>query len=339
MSFIPRICTGGQRAGSCRIAHRTCSRFLQPDACRRAASSQPPERAPPIPSNPIPTLNTSSAFPLPSLFNAGASASAELGDYPWLLSTSPPRRSKPSLWTVLRDKYFLAIGTARARKHLQHPTYDFPTQFCTDASVIAQNLFALLSDPQRASDSEVLRKRMVKALADRFAAAQRSVTEKGQCVTFHVRGIPKVTVTGTHFTYGPYPVPAGYVCQKWWSLIELVVPEEDQVFTSHVRQKEVMQRAMDDGVIFKIDVRVDVDLDFVLTEADTGKVLLRDTRRKMDLQFITPHFTPEDEVVELGDGGERALAWQWRVSDVDWIVESLISTVNRTDQIDWQPKN
>ncbi|TPX56653.1 hypothetical protein PhCBS80983_g04391 [Powellomyces hirtus] len=297
------------------------------------ATSAPSETTP----TPKPSSKASS-FPLPSIFHRKSSLAAHVADYPWLLSTSPPRRPRPTFWSVLRDKHFLAVGTARARKHLNHPTYDFPDQFCDDAAAVTQQLFETLSDPQRAADEEALRPVLVKAVADRFAHGYRAMLAQGNRIEFVLKSKPKVTVTGTHFTYGPYPAPQGYIAQQWWSLIELIIPEEDGVFTSHPRQKEIMQRAMDDGVFFKVDVRVDCDLESIVTDERSGMPIIRDTRRQLDLQFISPHFTPWDEVFELDSQGEWKLRWQWRISDVDWIVESMMPKVDRKHKIDWRPR-
>ncbi|KAJ3022738.1 hypothetical protein HKX48_005365 [Thoreauomyces humboldtii] len=273
-------------------------------------------------------------------FKSKSSLTAHVSSsYPWLLSTSPARRPSPTFWTALRDKHFLAVGTARARKHLNHPTYDFPTQFNDDAAQVTKRMIGALSDPTRAGDPQVLKEFMVGAVAERFAAGHRSMTENGARIGYVLKGEPKIAVTGTHFTYGPYPVPAGYVGQQWWSLIELVIPREDEVFTSHPRQQQIMRRAMDDGVYFKVDVRCDLDVEFVVTDERTGMPLLRDTRRRVELQFVSPHFTPWDEVFELDGDGEWMLRWNWRVSDIDWLVESATPKVKEKHKIDWHPKH
>lgn len=197
----------------------------------------------------------------------------------------------------------------------------------------------MLSDPETAQDEEALRPVMVKALADRFAAGYRTTRSQGKKIEFILKGKPKLTVSGMHFTYGPYPAPtSGYVAQQWWSLIELVIPEEDSTFVSHPRQKEIMQRAMDDGVYFKVDVRVDLDVEFVVINERSGMPMIRDRRRRFELQFVSPHFTPWDEIFELDSEGQWKLRWQWRISDVDWIVESMMPKVDKKHKIDWRAR-
>ncbi|KAI9090945.1 hypothetical protein DFS34DRAFT_335315 [Phlyctochytrium arcticum] len=301
--------------------------------------SQPSQQQQPPPSNNSTTTKRpqqKSRFPIPSLFKkqAGVTSAASIADYPWLLDSSPSRRPRPTLWSALRDKHFLAVGTARARKHMNHPTYNFPNQFCQDAAAVTKEMFAALSDPERAVDEERLRPVMVRAVADRFAEGARKLKKQNKRVEFRLKGEPQLSVSGLHFTYGPYPAPAGYIAQQWWSLIELVMPKEDNTFTSHPRQKEVMQRAMDDGVYFRVDVRATVDLEFVVFDTRSEMPLLKDRRERVELQFVSPHFTPWDEIFELDEAGEWFLKWQWRVSDVDWLVESMMPKAENSRKID-----
>ncbi|KAJ3181367.1 hypothetical protein HDU85_003681 [Gaertneriomyces sp. JEL0708] len=299
---------------------------------------QSPENVPalpnsqiPLPAKPVPISSKSkqrSLFAIPSLFNKSLSLSTELADYPWTLSDSPSRRPRPTFWSALRDKHFLNVGIARARKHLQYPSYDFPDQFCTDGSLVISDLFKLLSDSNVAGDPEKLRTVMVKSLADRFAAGFRTLQDRGRSVSFTLKSKPKITVTGLHFTYGPYPAPSDYVIQKWWTLISLVIPSSSSHFISYPHQKEVMQKAMDDGVYFKIDTRVSLDVEFCITDDVSGIPIVRDRRKRVEVQFASPHFTPWDEVFRLREDGEWELRWEWRVSDLDWVVESLLGGQN-----------
>ncbi|KAJ3158436.1 hypothetical protein HDU86_002905 [Geranomyces michiganensis] len=316
---------------------------LSSKALNRAAvaSTSNSDLAPPAPISaapPIPTEASRTARPPAIITSNPSSLAAQIAEYPWLLSTQPTRRPRPTFWSVLRDKHFLAVGTARARKHLHHPTYDFPDQFCDDAARVTRDLFSTLSDPQCAEDEAGLAPVLVRAVAERFAAGARAMTAKGLRVEYELKGDPKVVVTGMHFTYGPYPAPAGYVAQQWWSLIELVIPEEDGIFTSHPRQKEVMQRAADDGVFFKVDTRVACDIEMIVSDAASGMPIIRDRRRNVDLQFVSPHFTPWDEVFELNEHGEWLLRWKWRISDIDWLVESSMPKMEKKPSIDWRPR-
>ncbi|KAJ3152184.1 Signal peptidase complex catalytic subunit S11C [Geranomyces variabilis] len=310
------------------------------DLARKPAAAPASDIAPKAPLSASPPMlkRSSRTTRRPAVTSDPSSLAAHVAEYPWLLSTQPARRPRPTFWSVLRDKHFLAVGTARARKHLNHPTYDFPDQFCDDAGRVARDLFAALSDPLRAEDEAGLAPVLVRAVAERFAAGARALTAKRLRVEYVLKGEPKVTVTGTHFTYGPYPAPAGYVAQQWWSLIELVIPEEDGTFTSHPRQKEIMQRAADDGVFFKVDTRVACDVEMILSDAASGMPIIRDRRRNVDLQFVSPHFTPWDEVFELDEQGEWLLRWKWRISDIDWLVESSMPKTEQKPTIDWRPR-
>ncbi|KAJ3036362.1 hypothetical protein HDV00_002778 [Rhizophlyctis rosea] len=49
--------------------------------------------------------------------------------------------------------------------------------------------------------------------------------------------------------------------------------------------------------------------------------LLRDRRRSFTLQLVSPHFTPWDELFVLDENNEWQVAWRWRISDVDGLME------------------
>ncbi|KAJ1555397.1 hypothetical protein HK096_001546 [Nowakowskiella sp. JEL0078] len=153
--------------------------------------------------------------------------------------------------------------------------------------------------------------------------------------------LPKVTIRGIHFTYGPFPAPQEYVQQHWWSLITLLIPPGDDSFVSHPRQQEIMKIASDQGVVMRIDVRVDLDrlggVEFVHWDKN-GIPTVRDKRSKIDLQFISPHFTPWDELFELDEAGEWRLRFRWRISDIDGLLTSQQPVRNTKHKIDWKTK-
>ncbi|KAI9206614.1 uncharacterized protein BJ171DRAFT_496333 [Polychytrium aggregatum] len=308
-------------------------------------ASQPSERPEPSPQPDVAAARpakpatpfgfSSFTFPLPSLFNKEKSVQAQVMDYPWLLSTAPPRQESPTVWSVLKEKHFLALGIERAKKHLHYPAYDFPMIFTEDIEPVVTNLFATLSD--RNCSEETLQPVMIRALVDRFLPAYRAMQEKGQRVEFVLCGKPVASVTGLHFTYGPYPAPPDYVTQHWWNFLTLMVPEEDGLYQSHSQYKALMQRAMDDGVYMKINCRVKCDLEFILWDKNDIP-LVRDRRQRVDIQFISPHFTPWDEIFDTDDAGKWHLKWAWRVSDIDDMIKAQQPPVSTNIQIDWRSR-
>ncbi|KAL2913154.1 hypothetical protein HK105_207395 [Polyrhizophydium stewartii] len=267
---------------------------------------------------PAPAASARAPFPLPAIFKSSAgSVEHLLVDYPWLLSTAPPREAWPTLWQVLKQKNFLKVATKRAMAHLKHPTYDFPSQFLADAGGVTRAFFAALSDPATARSSDALQPLMVRGLARLFADGHASLAAKRHRPSFVLHSPPKLRLKSIHLTYGPYPSPPDYVAQDWFEFIRLVVPVEDSDFESHPRQREVLKQAEDDGVYMRITTSIDCDLEFTLTDEESGIPLVRDRRDRVDLQFISPHFTPWDDLFYTDESGEQRLGWPWRISDVD----------------------
>ncbi|KAJ3083090.1 hypothetical protein HK102_001265 [Quaeritorhiza haematococci] len=153
-------------------------------------------------------------------------------------------------------------------------------------------------------------------------------------------GIPlDIRVTGVNFTYGPYPPPPDHVVQNWWNFVNLVIPKEDSFFKSYPDQKRVMQRAMDEGVYIKVDTVLEAHVEFVLWDENGGAgamPLMRDRRKRIEIQFVSPHFNPWDEIFELDERGKWRLRWQWRVSDIDHLVRSAMPEADDSPKIDWR---
>ncbi|KAJ3416599.1 hypothetical protein HDV05_000881 [Chytridiales sp. JEL 0842] len=274
--------------------------------------------------------------------------SAPAVPYPWLLSTDPPRKPRPTLWTALRDKHMLQVGTERAQKHLV--SYDLSTDFPTHIHALLVKLFATLSNPTSASREESLYPLMMRPLARRFCAAHQSLTSRNETVTYTLkptRTPPNIRITSFHFTYGPYPPPPTHVPQTWVNMLTLLLPREDSLFVSQPRQKQLLKKAESEGCYMNIDVQVSgMDLEFVVKD-ENGIVLVRDKRDKMDLQVVSPHFTPWDEIFELEEDGGWRLRWEWRISDVDCLLEAEKREANGGSnvekgskaKIDWLDRN
>lgn len=67
--------------------------------------------------------------------------------HPWLLSTCPPRRVQDSVFGMLKERYFKALGIDKAKKLI--PGYDFPRQFMDEAAVSAGEIFNILSHTEK----------------------------------------------------------------------------------------------------------------------------------------------------------------------------------------------
>eukprot|EP00842_Homolaphlyctis_polyrhiza_P005359 jgi/Hompol1/5824/HPOL_004729-RA len=281
-------------------------------------------------------------------------------DYPWLLSTAPSREETPSFWQVVKEKHFLRVATARCKAHLHEPAYGFPSQMLSDAGQTTLAAFEAFSNPETAGSVDDLQPLMVRGLAQMFVDGHQSLIAKGCSPSFSWRPVSSVIPTNSdetvvnstqsalaarpasaldtpielrkplpfsmrlksvHLTYGPYPSPPDYVAQDWFSFIRLMIPAIDSEFESHPRQKEILKAAEDDGVYIRANVVIDGDLEFVLTDNASGMPLLRDRRSRIEIQFISPHFTPWDEIFEIQpSNGEWRLRWNWRISDIDGLL-------------------
>ncbi|KAI8909486.1 hypothetical protein BC831DRAFT_517813 [Entophlyctis helioformis] len=289
---------------------------------------------------------SSDSFSLPSIFSS-TEVDHHLIHYPWSLSTSPSREPTPTFWQALRDKHFLTVATKRVQDHLHHPHYEFPKHFIRDAGDTVMALLNALGDTRGAGDAETLEPVMVRGLARMYADGYRSLAAKGQTPSFLIgdtvvggsgasdrdgssaasskalgeaRKKMAVRLRGIHLTYGPYPVPHDYVAQDWFSFFRINVPREDSEFESHPRQKEVLKTAQDDGVFIRAKVVVDLPLEFVLTDTVSGIPLLRDRRDRIEVELVSPHFTPWDDVVIGSEINGWRLAFAWRVSDIDGLM-------------------
>ncbi|KAJ3307599.1 hypothetical protein HDU76_004512 [Blyttiomyces sp. JEL0837] len=274
------------------------------------------------------------SFSLPSIFSNTKSIST-LIEYPWLLTTSPPRKPPSSLWAMIRDRHLLSVALLRAKKHLQH--YELPDDFVPDANRITKNLLVSLTDPSILNNDDAMYNLMLRNLSRRFVDGYKSMIERGHTPKLLIKGEPRVRITSLYFTYGPYPAPETYVHQEWLNMLCLVIPEQDSEFISHPHQKKVMNKAMDDGVFIKIRTHVDVDMEFVVSDQNDIPYI-RDKRKSLEVEFISPHFTPWDEIFDHVEGGDWKLKWDWRVSDVDGLLANSLPPVGKKARINWADK-
>ncbi|KAJ3181198.1 hypothetical protein HDU87_001327 [Geranomyces variabilis] len=295
-------------AGICRWHPHSSHRLPVP---YRRCLSTPPYTA---------STRAAPSIPLPEIFTAHTSPAAHFAAYPWLLSTSPPRRpaAANSIWSRVRNSYLCAIGTARAQALFAPHGYAFPTQFRVDAGEQAHKLFLALSSPDPSPRETI----MTAPLAARFAAADAALAQDGQRSVEFVLATNDapfppsiVRVTRLNFTYGPPDKGSSYVTHSVASGVTLLVPPEDAVFVSLAQQKEVMRRAMSAGVVVTVDARVACDVAAVVMH--DGEIVATDARSHVDLRFQSPLVRPpQQDAKTLPDG------WTWKVSDVDGLLES-----------------
>lgn len=234
-------------------------------------------------------------------------------NHPWLLSTSPPRRLQNSVLGMLKEKFVKAAALSKAKGII--PGYDFPRQFLQEAQHVSEHFFNILSDAEQQTNPKDLGKVMVKLLADAFASSNQKLRSEAQMPKWKIRGKPKLSLMGIHMTIGPNPKPQGYEFHHILPFMSLVVPKDDVEFYSYPWQVKVINDAKKDGMFMRINVRMMNSIDFYL-----GQDV--DTRHYVDLEFMSPHFNPWDEIQYLDAAGEWNLNWEWKLSDVDFFLQS-----------------
>ncbi|KAJ3155349.1 hypothetical protein HK101_001553 [Irineochytrium annulatum] len=332
---------GAKSSNDNRPATTAGARPLDPPASElEPAKPAPPPLTPSRQPHPTATPSIlsslfSTPFSLPAIFAPSSSSliRKDILHYPWLLSTDPPRKKPQTLLAVLHEKSVLKPAAERARKAMLGAAYDMPDHFCEDAAIVVKTLLEAMSDPERAGDPDALRPLMVRSLAEEYATGYRELAAKGKRTEIVLSSKPKVRVTGYHFTYGPYPMPEGYEAQNWMSFMTLVVPRESAAFTGYAEQKRVMKEAEKAGVYFKINCTVNARIEMIVRD-ENDIPLLRDRRDQIDMQFISPHFDPWDEIFELQPDGLWKLRWTWRVSDIDYLIEGRAAPL-QTPSIAW----
>jgi hypothetical protein len=242
---------------------------------------------------------------------------SKVSNHPWLMSTSPPRRMQNSLLGMLKERFLKTVAVERFQNII--PGYDFPRQFLEEASVTTAQVFQILSDAEKQTHAEELSKVMAGLLANAFSKGNQELREKDQIPKWTIHGNPKLNLLGVHSTVGPYPPPEGYEIQHVLPFMSLIVPQQDLEFVSHQRQVEVIEEAKEHGMFMRINVRLMNNVDFVCLKQDVE--VFKDTRPYVDLEFMSPHFNPYNELHYLDSDGEWHLNWEWRLSDVDFFLQ------------------
>jgi hypothetical protein len=206
------------------------------------------------------------------------------------------------------------MGLVRARKLFKDEAYLFPFQFESDATQIVKNCFDQLSTND-AGKEEILEQFMVDGLVKKYALGYQSLSRESKVPSYLLHSLSGIKLTGMHFTYGPFPPPDSYVGQQWFDLITIMLPKQYAEFESHPRQKQLMEQAEAEGCHVRIDTTVELDLEFVLSNAQ-GLPLLRDRRSFIDISFTSPHFTPWDQIFDLDLEGNWKLNWSWKIANI-----------------------
>ncbi|KAJ3199763.1 hypothetical protein HK099_003023, partial [Clydaea vesicula] len=270
------------------------------------------------------TVKSSNQIQVKPIPDSIAESKTPIITYPWLLSTSKMRQEEPTFWSTIKQRELLYPEIERVQTHhLKKPTYDFPYYFYDDIKEVIEELF-LVDLVSGTSECNT----MVKSLNNIFAFEFMELKKNNITLEFDFKTEDNIPEFNTRLvqvlcTYGAYPIPPGYVAQVW-PTYTLVVPEEELLFKSYDYQKKLQKIAMDEGVYIKVDTQLTFTngVEFILRDKN-GTVFFRDYRKRIDVQFCTPHFTPWDEIYELDSEGNWQLRFKWRVSDIDYLISGV----------------
>lgn len=252
--------------------------------------------------------------------------------FPWRLSSSGSLKPSGGLFGPFKQWYLRQNAEKRVRKALR--IYSFPDQFLKDTTNVYEEWVQAVNN----KNMDTLREITLDPLASEFGDGFAALGKDGLTPNLTLQKKPVATLSSVQLVYGPYPVPEGFSHQHWFSSISLVVPNDEVQFIDYKHQEESMKKAMDAGLYIRFWVNFKAPVDLCLLNSQSEVVLL-DTRESVDVQFISPHFAPDDEIFEFTptesqeeakvDGqesttvdGKWLLRWKWRISDLDYVVES-----------------
>ena len=215
-----------------------------------------------------------------------------------------------SFWGFLVERHLVKLGISKINALLrrQDCEYVFPQNFYDDANSVLQNVANLQS-----LDLNSLKQHMTEELAIECSNSIQNLHQNGKA--FETRfAHPSLKIRGFDFSIGQYPIPEGYVEQTWLTSITYIIPKEDEKFKSHQKQQALVDTAHRYGCHVEIMCSLDCDFDLTIKDESTGLVLSRESYTKFDVSFISPHFTPYDDIFTLQTDGSCKLSWNWKIS-------------------------
>lgn len=201
--------------------------------------------------------------------------------------------------------------------------YSFPTDFIRDAAVTLENAFSALNSFPSDSSDEIWMDRlspwMVDGLSKRFLSGNRALRSQhhSACLLPAHSWQHSLVLSDIHITHGPMPAPADYVAQDWFPFYRLMIPSSDAGLEGHPAQKQVLKQAKDDGVFIRVTCVLDCPVELVICDTATQIPVLRDTRKRVSFEFVSPHFEPTDEIFDIMPDGSFRLGWNWKLCDID----------------------
>ncbi|KAI8344392.1 hypothetical protein BC941DRAFT_447361 [Chlamydoabsidia padenii] len=276
--------------------------------------------------------------------------------FPWLLSNSPrrikdyPYIKAPSDWAFLNllpVKLQHALCQWLGHRMLQLNTGDlyFPDQFLVGASLgtrkALENISDFLTQPSDESIEKV-NQLIAPTLRDTLLGQAEGCFGQDDKIILDVPQIYDARVGDIWVTLGNVDAleqPGQYDQLRWMTLMVSIkrskVDELEEPFADY--RKRLGQGLME-GAHVAVDVEIDADVRYQVLrpkdDDDDDEVVLFDQgRRTMLVRFETPYFVPATAMVSGRDEytGEPLNDWNWRISDIDQLVEKQTLDAEHAD--------
>ncbi|RCH83811.1 hypothetical protein CU098_000617, partial [Rhizopus stolonifer] len=234
----------------------------------------------------------------------------------------------PSDWSFLNllpNGLQRALGKWLGTRVLQLNTGhdNFPDQFLVGATRKALSLLSQqLNHPE--NKHEELQHILGPDLLDRFLKAAPSDAN----INIDIPQIYDVNLGDIWITLGnpaAFSDERKYEVLRWMTvqvgLHKAAVNENEESFQEY---RERVSKSILEGVQVGVDVLIDADITYKVSDKDTDEITLYDEgRRTLQVRFATPYFSPANKMVSGRDPEtqEPINDWNWRLVDIDQLIE------------------
>ncbi|CAG8490080.1 3738_t:CDS:2 [Paraglomus occultum] len=329
------ISTTGERRLPLRPQLRTRTNFV----------TEPPPGPPQDPA-PLPQ-NEKGVESLPGLTKTGSSIL-----FPWIYANHPPRITnypypEANFWLPIIAQLPLSIQHKLSRALSMYAMKDFTSseyfsdQFLLGAVLATNQVCLSLSTP---CDLSHLSSTLTTRLYDRYALELEKLAKEGSSVNLSVPNVYDARIRDVWLYLGPRIAfsksSREFAVGQWMTINEAVrIPSNntsDEPISSLLRKAGplAVYKTMMEGVQAKVDVEIDADVVYKLKTKDDVYAIDDQTRRTMVIRFETPYFEPAINITEgfapvvdkeTGFVTRKAPTegvWQWRVGDIDYLLEA-----------------
>ncbi|ORX52381.1 hypothetical protein DM01DRAFT_1336752 [Hesseltinella vesiculosa] len=267
--------------------------------------------------------------------------------FPWLMSNAPkrieqyPYAKAPKGWdfmNILPRSVQLSLCRWVCERILTINTGDsyFPDQFLIGASLSTRKMLELISQFLTNPSEETLtplQPLMTPELQQALLGSAQGCFGLRDHVNISIPQIYDCSVQNVWVRLGnprASEQPRVYEVLHWMTMQVALKRQilEDQM-ESYVDFRSRVNQGLMEGVQVSVDAVIDADVRYMVTRpqgGDNGKediVLYDEGRRSLLVRFDSPTFEPANKMVSARDPetGEPVLDWQWRIGDIDQLLE------------------